>query len=253
MGASGPGCARSTVARSTLARSPMPPSRSCRRSPPTRGSARSMSRCAGVADVDQRPHEPLPPRRHARGPGATGARSRARHRPRHDVGARLSPRPLDHARQRVDRRSVGRLRGVRRVAVLRVDLRITRVRRAVGLAVRRPPRVRQHRRVRRSHRDDAGVHGRRAATHRSRSARRSVAVRSRGATRARPHPLVRRTAARPGDHPPVAASRRDLTEPAEPVRRPDAGGRVPRQPRRAAARRARHRHDRRAATRAARR
>ena len=57
----------------------------------------------GMADVDQRPHEPLPTRRHARGLGAAGARSRARHRSGHDVDAWVPPCPIDHARQRVDR------------------------------------------------------------------------------------------------------------------------------------------------------
>ena len=40
--------------------------------------------------------------------GSAGARSRARDRPRHHVGARVPPRSIDHARQRVDRRPVGR-------------------------------------------------------------------------------------------------------------------------------------------------
>ena len=46
-------------------------------------------------------------------------------------------------------------------------------------------------------------------------------------------------AAGSGDHPPLAASRRDLTELAEPVRRPHAGRCVPRQPRRPVSGRAR--------------
>ena len=62
-----PGCARSTVARSTRTRSPTP------RRVPAGAHARTArtghvpDRRHGVADVDQRPHEPLPPRRDARG------------------------------------------------------------------------------------------------------------------------------------------------------------------------------------------
>ena len=57
-----------------------------------------------VADVDQRPHEPLPPRPDARGPRAAAARARPRHRAGDAVGAGLPPGPLDHAAQRAARR-----------------------------------------------------------------------------------------------------------------------------------------------------
>ena len=51
--------------------------------------------------------------------------------------------------------------------------------------------------------------------------------------RARPDPLLRRRAAGAGDHLPVDPPRRHPRPPPEPVRRADAGRRLPRQPRRA--------------------
>ena len=91
---------------------------------PTNANAATFAMDADrVADVDQRPHEPLPPRRHVRGSGPAGARPGARHRARHALGTRVRPGPLDHAAQPTARRADGRLRGVRRMALLRVDLR----------------------------------------------------------------------------------------------------------------------------------
>ena len=79
-----------------------------------------------VAHVDQRPHEPLPPRCHVGRSRPARARPGARRRARHALGTRVRPGALDHAAQPTPRRAHGRLRGVRRMAVLRVDLRSAR-------------------------------------------------------------------------------------------------------------------------------
>ena len=68
-------------------------------------------------------------------------------------------------------------------------------RRAVGLADRRPPPLRQRRRARRPDRHDPDLHGRRAPTGAPRTLRRDLAVRPGGGAGARPDPLLRRRAA----------------------------------------------------------
>ena len=184
-----------------------------------------------VAAVVQRPHEPLPARPDARGPRATAAGCRTRHRAGDPVGARVRAGAQHHAHQRAGRPTDRRLRGVRRVALLPVDLRLASVgrRRTVGLADRRAPPVRQLRRVRRPDRDDADLHGFGAAADRAGLPRRRLDVRPRGGARAGPDPLVRRTAAGAGDHPSLDPSRRAAGPPPEPRRRAHAGRGVPRQ------------------------
>ncbi len=170
--------------------------------------------------MDQRARGVLATRSVARRAVVSAARPRSRDRASNVVGARLRLRPGDHGAQRAGRAAQGRPRLVRPMAVLRVDLRQPGRRRAVGLADRRPSPRHQHGRVRRSHRDHAGLHGLRAALDRG-----PVVVRPRGGGRPGLDAVARRRAARQSadllvDH----EGRHAGSGPAEPVRR-EAGGR----------------------------
>ena len=181
----------------------------------------------GVADVDQRPHEPLPPRRADRGSRPTGARPGARDLACDFVGAAASTR----------RGSIMRINEL--LAELTGDYD------AFGewpyfISIFGEPggdapwgwqfdghhvclntMVFDGRMVM-----TPAFMGCRAAAHPQWSPRRYVVVRPGGVDRARADPRPRHRAAAAGDHLSVDPHRRHLAAAAEPVRRPDAGRRA---------------------------
>ena len=202
-----------------------------------------------VADVDQRPHEPLPPRRDARGPRRSRCASSR---------STSCERPCRRAASTRRARSCGSTS---------CSPTLTGDHEAFGewpyfMSIFGAPGADEpwgwqidghHLCVNTVVFDDRivmtptfmGAEPRRVQP---RPVRRHLAVRPGGGARPRPDPLVRPRAARPGDHPSVDPPRRHPGAPPEPVRRADAGGRVPRQPRRPLPGRRRWRHDRRPAT-----